>query len=395
MIQPIINSISDLTNLKKLTLKSASIGNKVSYSTLKHLENLTEVFIDLRFLIWVSEDEMFAFPEDMMNSLRKVKKLTLQHGHISDKAIDAISKLPKLQELYLNSIEYDYDITFNSLSNASKLHTLVFDRYYCDYHIDYDLNNCSIIRKIPESIYSLPKLKKFVLTQHLIKTIPKKLAEIKTLEYLDLSWNSIDAELPTKLNDLTKLKYINLEGNTDIRGKTLTNKSLQECLYDTRYENLCKAKDMKCFSDVDYIKDCLPVSTNGKCGKKDGKCPSGQCCNKKGVCGTTKKYCNISQGCQSEFGKCIKDKVVVKVEIPTSTNGKCGKKNGKCPKGQCCSSEGVCGKSNKYCDVKKGCQTKYGTCKVIITVKKSKSKTTAKKTTTTKKSTTKKTTTKK
>ena len=33
-----------------------------------------------------------------------------------------------------------------------------------------------------------------------------------------------------------------------------------------------------------------------------GKCESGKCCSKYGWCGTGPNYCNVSNGCQSEFG---------------------------------------------------------------------------------------------
>eukprot|EP00833_Pecoramyces_ruminatium_P008224 jgi/Orpsp1_1/1182256/evm.model.c7180000080514.1 len=47
------------------------------------------------------------------------------------------------------------------------------------------------------------------------------------------------------------------------------------------------------------------ISTDGKCGKNNGKkCPSDKCCSKHGYCGTTDKYCSVELGCQSEFGKC-------------------------------------------------------------------------------------------
>jgi len=49
-------------------------------------------------------------------------------------------------------------------------------------------------------------------------------------------------------------------------------------------------------------KTSLPTSTNGKCGKNYGVCPSGNCCSQYGYCGTSSDYCG--KGCQSEFGQC-------------------------------------------------------------------------------------------
>jgi len=49
-------------------------------------------------------------------------------------------------------------------------------------------------------------------------------------------------------------------------------------------------------------KSNVKISTNGKCGKSEGRCPSGQCCSKYGYCGRSSAHCKI--GCQSEFGIC-------------------------------------------------------------------------------------------
>jgi len=60
---------------------------------------------------------------------------------------------------------------------------------------------------------------------------------------------------------------------------------------------------MECLTGYDF-KLCSDnsdkISTNGKCGSEDGKCPTGKCCSKYGYCGTSEKHCGT--GCQSEFG---------------------------------------------------------------------------------------------
>jgi len=43
-----------------------------------------------------------------------------------------------------------------------------------------------------------------------------------------------------------------------------------------------------------------------RCGPGIGKCQDGQCCSKKGYCGTTSEFCSLSLGCQSSYGKCEK-----------------------------------------------------------------------------------------
>jgi len=50
------------------------------------------------------------------------------------------------------------------------------------------------------------------------------------------------------------------------------------------------------------IKPIYTISTDGRCGEKDGVCPNGTCCSKYGWCGSTSDYCG--SGCQNKFGKC-------------------------------------------------------------------------------------------
>ncbi|OUM62096.1 carbohydrate-binding module family 18 protein [Piromyces sp. E2] len=156
-----------------------------------------------------------------------------------------------------------------------------------------------------------------IIVEQDITSIPAELSNLKKLEYLDLSDNKIDLELPEYLNSLSKLKFVN-----------------------------------------------------------DGVCQYGQCCSKYGWCGTSEKHCLVSNGSQSEFGKCSNVHNVninsqcgcqsefgdckKSVVFPTSTNGKCGKENGVCPNKKCCSKYGWCGTSDKYCG--SGCQSEFGRC---------------------------------
>jgi len=112
-----------------------------------------------------------------------------------------------------------------------------------------------------------------------------------------------------------------------------------------------------------YIRICSKDNTKDtnkclfRCGKDHGQCPDGQCCSKKGYCGTTVGFCSPSLGCQSAYGKCIETR--------------CGKGIGKCPDGQCCSKKGYCGTTSAFCTLYYGCQKEYGNCekeKEVVTV---------------------------
>ncbi|ORX87880.1 hypothetical protein BCR32DRAFT_324232 [Anaeromyces robustus] len=128
-----------------------------------------------------------------------------------------------------------------------------------------------------------------------------------------------------------------------------------------------------------------PTNAEGKCGKDYGSCGNNECCSKSGWCGKSDKHCEISQGCQKEFGICsdniktttkittkpITTKTTKKITSTTkkntstntvSTDGKCGEGHGVCSKGFCCSKLGWCGTSTEHCAISKGCQTNYGIC---------------------------------
>ncbi|ORX42224.1 hypothetical protein BCR36DRAFT_308236, partial [Piromyces finnis] len=96
-----------------------------------------------------------------------------------------------------------------------------------------------------------------------------------------------------------------------------------------------------------------PTSIKSKCGVGYGECDPGFCCSVFGWCGQSDDHCLISNGCQSEFGKCIGG---------ISTNNRCGPQNGYtvCPSGECCSQYGWCGTESIHCGA--GCQSEFGQC---------------------------------
>jgi len=220
----------------------------------------------------------------------------------------------------------------------------------------------SPITKIPKSIGKLSKLKKLVIIETKVTNFPKEIGNLKNLETLDLHNGLIDDELPESLNDLKNLKVIDISGNKNIRGKTLTI-DLEECNYGSEYY-LCiterttclqRNRDYKLCSGVDD--DPLKLTTDGTCGdEKFTKCPEGQCCSKYGWCGTSEKHCSVELGCQTEFGNCTSPKI--------SEDKRCGKDHGdtRCPNNQCCSKYGWCGKTDNHCDISSGCQSEFGRC---------------------------------
>ncbi|OUM56672.1 carbohydrate-binding module family 18 protein, partial [Piromyces sp. E2] len=87
-----------------------------------------------------------------------------------------------------------------------------------------------------------------------------------------------------------------------------------------------------------------------RCGKisesETLQCPSGQCCNSEGYCGTSENFCYSSKGCQPLYGVC-----------------QCGENNdaGTCSSDYCCSKKGYCGTTTAFC-AKENCQSGFGKC---------------------------------
>ena len=173
----------------------------------------------------------------------------------------------------------------------------------------------------------------------------------------------------------------NITSNEKFTGKILDIPSLEICNYirSLREESydLCFEPNnkSKCLIDKSQIKPCsnnseLPVSPDGICGQGIARCPEGECCSKYGYCGRSNDHCSLERGCQSELGQCLITNTVTTIapskttpsKYPTSTNGKCGGRDGVCPSGECCSMYGYCGRSDRHCSIEKGCQSEFGQC---------------------------------
>ena len=132
-------------------------------------------------------------------------------------------------------------------------------------------------------------------------------------------------------------------------------------------EKGCQSELGNCSSNSN---DDLPISPDGICGQGIARCPEGECCSKYGYCGRSNDHCSLERGCQSELGQCLITNTVTTIapskttpsKYPTSTNGKCGGRDGVCPSGECCSMYGYCGRSDRHCSIEKGCQSEFGQC---------------------------------
>jgi len=296
--QETVNALSNFENLTKLTMQEPVFFKNTNYDPLKKLTKLSYLNI------YDGVEDNHNHVKDVICLFPSLKELIVNQNHVMTTVSDCISNLKNLEKL---------DFSNNEISTIS--------------------NN----------IGKLKNLKELNLRGNNIKTIPDSILKLENLEVLDLTYNPIK-EIPEKLCQLKNLKklYVDETNENGVSTKIIIPK---QCC--TKFD-LCNSNES----------EELPISTNDKCGKEFGKCPSGKCCSKYGWCGTSDDHCSVSKGCQSEFGQCNNNS-----EIPVSTNNKCGKEYGKCPSGKCCSKYGWCGTSDEYCSVTKGCQSEFGQCK--------------------------------
>jgi len=350
---------------------------------LPNLEDFTFMYIGFK------DYAKTTIPEGALKLSKSLKNLTINGIYAQQCNIDDISTLTNLESLNLRYFNRPAEsLNYESTKNLNKLSNLVIineafihlddlpEAVYSSSNTITDITiNGHTLDKISDRFTNIKNLKHLDLGGNTIETIFEKLRNHKNLEYLDLSRNNIKEKIPEFLNDFKNLKYLDVSRNDNISGKTLTSSSLEKCIYDEKYQELCIAnKDTECIKDNSYqYKPCGDdegitnyVDPTGRCGPDFGKCREGQCCSKYGWCGSTNKHCDVVEGCQKTFGICTgnedesNNNEGENTDLPLTTTGKCSATDGRCPSGQCCSRYGWCGKGEKYCG--SGCQKEFGGC---------------------------------
>jgi len=385
--QSYVDTLGTLPNLNELTISTSSLQDNLNFGALENLPSLKLININ-----------SLNGNKNLFEYFKNLKKLSISQTKLQPEHYDSLLSLANQIE-ELTFFKHELPEFVYSLTNIKKLICNSCDlktipdpllKLNTLEQLNLDFNS---ITTIPDNIVELKNLSHLSLKKNLLEKIPKALGNLEKLELLDLDFNKINDDLPESLNNLLNLKEIYLDNNENIKGKTLTNDNLITCDYNKNYQ-LCKAMDMKCLENYSF-EPCDPpnpepdnsnhgngddnvddddgdddndietiISTDFKCGKGKGICPTGQCCSKYGWCGTSEKHCSVDLGCQMKYGHCQLDKI--------SSNGRCDSVNGKCPAGYCCSKHGWCGKSKEYCFISEGCQSKFGECTEEMTYVKGK-----------------------
>lgn len=108
------------------------------------------------------------------------------------------------------------------------------------------------IRKLPESIGHLDKLKSFWLSYNNLKSIPESFKEMKSLEILELRYNQF-MEVPQIVKDLDQLNYLGMSyNNISILPEWIGDLSAMNKLFFS-HNNLAAVPESICELDLDYM----------------------------------------------------------------------------------------------------------------------------------------------
>jgi len=249
-----------------LTKLPSSFGNLKNLKTLYMSDNplteLPESFGNLKNLneVIIYSSELTKLPKNMKN-LKKLESLIIPFGKITElpESLFTIKNL-KLLDMERNELK-SISGNWSSLKNLERL-VLSYNSITSipesfkglDKLTNIDMTN-NEITTLPENFFNLKNLSSVVFYNNKLTKFSKSWANLKNLSSLDLAENEIDDEIPQEMNSLEKLEYLRLEGNKNLHGKILTNKSLRSCSYNSQDSNfdICKPdEDIYCLATSYY-----------------------------------------------------------------------------------------------------------------------------------------------
>jgi len=256
--EEILNKLFSYGSIKELYIKLTSQSIfKYMLGKLPQLEKLklatSERNLDLRPIgsfnnlqslnIYAEKDQMITLKNKSIQYLLNLKSLVFNNVNLRQENINEIGRLPKLNSLTLNNCNYSKELNYDALRGLQNLS-----------HLELNSNKGKAINKIPDSIYRLRNLTELILVNQNLQRIDSNISKLKNLETLNLKTNKLST-IPESLNELKKLRFVDFTENPRLKGKTLTNKSLETCNYDAS-SSICKAKEMSCFGTLSTIKKC-------------------------------------------------------------------------------------------------------------------------------------------
>ncbi|XP_010539191.1 PREDICTED: leucine-rich repeat receptor protein kinase EMS1 [Tarenaya hassleriana] len=196
--------LGGIISLSYLNLSSSSFSGKIpeglgNLSKLETLDLYAESFSDS------GEFSLHASNLEWVSGLSSLSYLDMGYVNLSDVGevwLEEFDRIPTLKELHLFKCELKSLPSSVSSVNLKQLEVL-------------DLSENSLDSPVPEWLFGLTSLRKLFLRWDFLKgSIPSGFETLKLLEVLDLSNNLfLEGEIPQALGSLPLLKYLDLSAN--------------------------------------------------------------------------------------------------------------------------------------------------------------------------------------
>jgi len=287
-----------------LTYTSVSI-NKIDMTVLKKNKNLSYLEVS------DSCAKRIRFAE-----MTNIKELNVSKVNLTQKMVNDIVRIPRLSKMHLC-----LDNKFNKLDirgiKSKKTLTSVEFNYKESSSAQYTSfsNTFKGFTNVKEMKFNFVKLN---------ETDIKAIAGLNQVQSISFNKCNLSNAAISPFNNLKNLHTFELKEVKNVKGETLTNASLQKTEYNiisngnnnfcmnnkskginAKYRKLLKpCSGSGSASSASFISSntVIKVSTNGKCGARHGKCPTGQCCGKNGRCGKGTGFCG--KNCLIKYGRC-------------------------------------------------------------------------------------------
>ncbi|XP_058111939.1 receptor-like protein 7 [Magnolia sinica] len=210
---PLPSSFGNLSNLVRLDLSSNNFSGPIPSSYGNKFQNLQWFIVNNNSLSGTIPSSLFSLPslqrlylqdnqfsgqldQFQYTSSSDIWIIDLSNNSLSGTIPSSLFSLPSLQDMDLRDNQFSGQLDQFQYTSSSVLHSI-------------SLSNNLLSGTIPSSLFSLPSLQKLGLRGR----IPASLGNIKALESLDLSHNSVSGEIPLQLTKLNFLAVLELSQN--------------------------------------------------------------------------------------------------------------------------------------------------------------------------------------
>lgn len=202
--QKAVNKIGSFSS----TIESVTFSKITSLPKNLNLESLKvdHLTFDNDELIRNGREQDIYIPKNVLKTAKNVNKLSIYGFNISQKNINDIASLTKLNSLFFEKCDFDDNMIYTNLKDLKNLNTLILDTIFIKGEEEKMLN------QLPESVCQMKKLKTLISYRNDITTLPECIKNLKNLEELDFNLNAL-VSIPKEIDNLTKLKVVKMNEN--------------------------------------------------------------------------------------------------------------------------------------------------------------------------------------